>query len=118
MRLWSVGKARHVTTSVMGRLTQSPVPVGPERADWIIYGTTDALAAFGDDWAGYAGVLSPDPENPANPIPIPVVYAPPHLEYLLPGDVVQLLPSGTVQVLYRRASQHNTILATERCNSF
>jgi His-Xaa-Ser system radical SAM maturase HxsC len=48
---------------------------------------------------------------------LPAIYAPPNLEYLREGDVVALRPSGVVSVLYRRASLHNTILATERCNS-
>lgn len=117
MRLWSMGKSHQVLAPVMGRLTRMPMPPGSERGDWIAYGTAAELAAFAGDWSGYAGALCIDLADRAVPVPIPVVYAPPHLEYLAERDVVQLLPSGTVQVLYRRASEHNTILATERCNS-
>lgn len=38
---------------------------------------------------------------------------------IAPGDVVRLLEgSSRVSVLYRRGSNSNTLLATERCNSF
>ena len=38
-------------------------------------------------------------------------------DHLADGDVVRVSPSGHVETLYRRASPHNTILVTERCNS-
>jgi His-Xaa-Ser system radical SAM maturase HxsC len=38
--------------------------------------------------------------------------------YLEAGDVVAGDPTGIVRTLYRRDSEHNTILATEACNSF
>lgn len=116
----------------MGRLTRTPVPAEGPRGDAVAYGTAHELAAFGGDagdWAGYAGILCTEPcadshtgahggAAPAAWAGTPAVYAPPNLDYLAEGDVVLLLPSGTVNVLYRRASPHNTILATERCNSF
>lgn len=33
------------------------------------------------------------------------------------GDVVRIDPNGSVRTLYRRKSNHNTLFATERCNS-
>lgn len=48
---------------------------------------------------------------------IPIVYSAP-VGHLNQGDVVALDPSGTVRTLYRRGSAHNTLFATERCNSF
>ena len=121
MRLWSMGRARAVTTSVLGRLTTTPVSTTGARDDFIAYGDADTLGRFQGDWAGYAGVLSASPMEDA-PVgagrPIPTIDAPPNLEYLADGDVVALRPSGMVSVLYRRASAHNTILATEQCNSY
>ena len=39
------------------------------------------------------------------------------MTHLSEGDVIYLTPSaGTLSVLYRRHSPHNTIVATERCN--
>lgn len=112
-----MGRANGVDTDVLGRLTQIPLPPGPARRDHIAYGSASELAAFSDDLSGYAGLLSADLEQPALPVPIPAVYGAPNLEYLAEGDVVALRRSGMVSVLYRRMSAHNTILATERCNS-
>lgn len=117
MRLWSMGLAQSLEQTVIARLTESPIPRKEDRADHIVYGPAATLEAFSDDWDGYAGVLSTDPHGTAPPVPLPAIYAPPNLEYLRQGDVVALRPNGVVSVLYRRASPHNTILATERCNS-
>src|SRR4051812_5340811 len=113
MRLWAVGQVERVEASVMGRLTT--VPVSRDlRSDAIAYVTNPSLSDFGDDWSGYAGILSRQPVEIG--LPLPGIAAAPNLEYLGDGDVVQLHSDGTVQVLYRRSSEHNTILATERCN--
>ncbi len=56
------------------------------------------------------GVLLPTTESP-------VTTVGDDLAYLTNGDVVLMAPSGRVSVLYRKSSKHNTILATERCNS-
>ncbi len=117
MRLWSMGRAQSLEQTVIARLTESPIPRKEVRADHIAYGSATTLAAFSNDWGGYAGVLSTDPHGTAPPVPLPAIYAPPNLEYLREGDVVALRPNGVVSVLYRRDSLHNTILATERCNS-
>src|SRR5262249_34027402 len=39
------------------------------------------------------------------------------VDHLQSGDVVALETNGHVRTLYRRASPHNTIFATDRCNS-
>jgi His-Xaa-Ser system radical SAM maturase HxsC len=118
MRLWSRGAAQEVASSVMGKLTSTPYQALERRQDYIPFGTAEELAGFRDDWAGYAGVLCTDPLGFAPAMPLPGIYAPPNLGYLRDGDVVSLSPSGTVRVLYRCSSKHNTILSTERCNSF
>lgn len=116
MRLWSLGRPVGVNHSIIGRLTRNPQPFGPSRADYIPFGSREELAVFEGDWTGYIGVLST--ESSDLEIPIPAIYAPPNLEYLDTGDVVALRPTGTVSVLFRHMSPHNTILATERCNSY
>jgi His-Xaa-Ser system radical SAM maturase HxsC len=75
------------------------------------------MLPFASDPVGYAAVVSPDPADATPAIALPGVFSVPHLDYLQDGDVVLLSPSGTVNTLYRRSSLHNTILATERCNS-
>ena len=47
------------------------------------------------------------------------VALPETLWYLTPGDVVSIDPEeGRIAVLHRRASKHNSMLITERCNSY
>jgi len=48
---------------------------------------------------------------------IPTVYQIPTLEHLSDGDLVSVGSSGNINTLYRPNSNHNTLLATERCNS-
>jgi His-Xaa-Ser system radical SAM maturase HxsC len=48
-----------------------------------------------------------------------VFVLPEDLQYLDDGDVIRLSPSGhSLRVLYRRNSNHNSLLVTERCNSY
>lgn len=117
MRLWSRGKAQGLDFPVLGRLTRQPIDELARRADHILYGSSDELGCQ-RDWKGYAGVLCSDtPSALQGDIP-GGIYGPPNLEYLDEGDVVLLSPDGTVRVLYRRNSENNTILTTERCNSY
>ena len=118
MRLWSTGQAHRVAERVIGKLTREPVKSSTQQQDYIAYGSASELAGFGADVTSYAGVLCTNRRGVAPDYPAPTVYAPPHLEYLGDGDVVMLNPSGSVNVLFRRSSPFNTILITERCNSF
>jgi His-Xaa-Ser system radical SAM maturase HxsC len=97
----------------MGRLATTPV-AADRRADTIAY-VKDRTISFDGDWGGYSGALVPD--DVPGTIPLPAIVGAPNLDYLADGDVVEMHPDGTVQVLYRRASPHNSILTTERCNS-
>ena len=68
----------------------------------------------GGEWAGVIGpgvsVDQPDRGISVSGLRLPEVVA--------PGDVVRLVEGSTrVSVLYRRGSNSNTLLATERCNS-
>jgi His-Xaa-Ser system radical SAM maturase HxsC len=114
MRLWSVGRPNGIDAPIMGRVTSSPRT--ENRQSYIPYVSIESAPRFASDFEGYGAALYS--YHPETPPPIPVIAAPPHLEYLGDDDVVHLHPDGTVQVLYRRSSEHNTILATERCNSF
>lgn len=47
------------------------------------------------------------------------VVLPDDYDYLGDGDVVRLVPGqGEIRVLYRRKSEHNSFLVTERCNHY
>jgi His-Xaa-Ser system radical SAM maturase HxsC len=115
MRLWSVGSPHGLHSPILGKLTTVPLPAD-FRANAVAYVADSGPTGFDEDWDGYAAALSrvPIPDS----VSLPSISAPPNLEYLGDGDVVHLFPDGTVQVMYRRSSEHNSILLTERCNSF
>jgi His-Xaa-Ser system radical SAM maturase HxsC len=57
-----------------------------------------------------------DGPRPANPDTWPV---PESLHHLSDGDIIRISPrSGELWVMYRRGSSSNSMLLTERCNSF
>jgi len=64
----------------------------------------------------FLGILTTNPKyqliNNEN-----VVFNIPTLEHLCDGDIVSVGNDGNINTLYRVNSQHNTLLATERCNS-
>jgi len=115
MRLHSRGIACGVSKPALGRLTTVPIADRGTRQSYIIYGEPDALTKF-EDYEGYAAALCKG-DFGGSPIPLPVVESVRDLDWLGDGDVVHLRPDGSLNVLFRRSSRHNTILATERCNS-
>lgn len=49
----------------------------------------------------------------------PLIHLPAGFSYLADGDIVRVDPQrGSIRVLYRRSSLHNTFLVTERCNHY
>lgn len=90
--------------------------IDPERClIWLDQWQGDELERVEGSWAGIVTAGSIESESVAgmavDRIGMPGVVA--------PGDVIRLLEgSSRVSVLYRRGSNSNTMLATERCNSF
>lgn len=111
MRLHARGNARGVTRSLVGRITKAELP-RLARSEHVLL---DHWTARSFDIEGYAAILSTAADDPG--FKGPAVWGVPTLDYLDSGDVVALHPSGVVEVLFRRTSQHNTLLVTERCNS-
>lgn len=65
---------------------------------------------------GYGAYLSFTPSESVSP---PIYAMPPELSYLEDGDVIRINPRrGHVWVMYRRRSPSNSLLVTERCNSW
>ncbi|MCA9018002.1 MAG: His-Xaa-Ser system radical SAM maturase HxsC, partial [Planctomycetaceae bacterium] len=57
--------------------------------------------------------------EPSQGVRLPRSVLPPQLGYLEAGDIVRISPrNGQVWVMYRRNSPSNSILLTERCNSW
>src|SRR6266566_5158668 len=117
MYLHADGKPHGITESIVGKLTTVPIQEVSGRLDYIAYLQPQNLARFGDDFVGYAGLFGPSEIDLDCPAHLPRILGCKNLEYLGDGDVLLLLPTGRVNVLYRKSSPHNSILTTERCNS-
>jgi His-Xaa-Ser system radical SAM maturase HxsC len=116
--LRSQGVAGGLQTTVVGKLTSSPVADRTLRRNYIINARRDDCEGFQADIHDYAGALLSRSASVKNDMSgVPHIHSAPNLDYLSDGDIVALLPSGIVKVLYRRTSPHNSILTTERCNS-
>lgn len=92
-------QGRHVL-----RVTRNNELPPKERAYHVLLVSDDAPAS------GFPFVLSSGAGSP-NMITLPV-----ELGYLGEGDIVRL-SAGTIRVVYRKASRHNVLFVTERCNS-
>jgi His-Xaa-Ser system radical SAM maturase HxsC len=117
MHLHSVGRTHRISTPIIGKVTAVPIQGLEDRKDYIAYLNGINRTAFGKDLAVYAGLFSPNEIQDEDLNNAPRISGCPNLEYVSDGDVLLLLPSGTVNVLYRRSSAYNAILTTERCNS-
>lgn len=52
------------------------------------------------------------------PLGIPTIHSVQHIDHFASGHIVALEPSnGFIRTIYRPESRHNTLFATERCNS-
>lgn len=118
MRLWGRGAAVGVTQRVIGRLVTEPVEDPRARRDSIPYVAFGELGRYGENLSEYAGLLCTDDIPRGSTLSIPAIARARSVDYLDAGDVVLIHPSGMVSVMYRRNSRNNTILTTERCNSF
>lgn len=109
------GRVAGVDGPIVARVSRVPLSVDdPARTHTAKVLETESPE---DTLAGYAVVLTAAgaPPQVASGVPLVLDCA---TEHLADGDVVRVSPSGHVDTLYRRASPHNTILATERCNSY
>jgi His-Xaa-Ser system radical SAM maturase HxsC len=104
----------HLRQRVIGRIAFETRPL-ELRADTVLV----TLDPRDQDLAGYVAVLTPRllDAGALEAIDTPLVHGIEAIEHLASGDVVALNPSGHVRTLYRIASRHNTLFATDRCNS-
>lgn len=119
VRLHTHGRATAFSSDVLGRITREPRPT-TDRADWVLVRDRIESAAELD---GYAGVLVATPLDAASAraaeaLGVAVVHGVRELDHLADGDVVAMTPRGYVRTLYRLASPHNAVFATDRCNSY
>lgn len=104
-----------VRQTVIGRVTLEPMPAA-ERRDYVLILDRPVPDA---DIQGYAALLCPSllPAEIVDSIPVPIIYKI-STAHLSAGDVVSLNEHGYVRTLYRPASRHNALFATDRCNSY
>jgi His-Xaa-Ser system radical SAM maturase HxsC len=95
---------------LIGRVTRRPVPP-QDRADLVLTGVDDDT-----NITGYLARLCESSAIDGCVESVPTIHAV-GLDHLEDGDLVGLYPNGYVRTLYRRASRHNAIFATDRCNS-
>jgi His-Xaa-Ser system radical SAM maturase HxsC len=114
MKLHSFGEARGLDKPIIGKITTHELSREEDRHDYMLLWRSDLPP---NDPTGYLALLCLE-KVPAWTVDLPIVHLPLGLEYLTDGDIVFITPGGFIRVLYRRASPHNFILATDQCNSY
>jgi len=110
-----------LTRPVIGRVSHGPLPED-ERADCVrvLAPPLDGQPGGLNDYAAILTAATPDAETLGRweRRGLAGAHSLTRLEHLRSGDVVALQPSGYVRTLYRRASKHNALFVTDRCNSY
>lgn len=103
-------RAGPVHDLVIGRITINAV-ADSLRPNHVLI--TESLDSFVDPH-GYAGIIAHQAVGDAPAVPVVHSIGTDHLSE---GDVVSIGPRGYVRTLYRRHSNHNSLFATDHCNS-
>ncbi len=116
LRLSTYGRpAIPFRSTVVGRVRRTSVTTGTRDEVFVTDGVPTPKVCRGYTAIATTGTISP---SQAARLDMPIIHRVPSVDHLSQGDVVALDPSGHIRTLYRRGSRHNTLLATERCNSF
>jgi His-Xaa-Ser system radical SAM maturase HxsC len=113
MRLHTAGSARGFRKPIVARITTGPIPKA-ERKDAAL--VLQSLDQSGDDLRGYAAVVVKRKVAPGL-VSAPLVHSVRDTDHFNSGQIVAIEPNGFIRTLYRPESRHNTLFATERCNS-
>ena len=106
------GTAHHLDEQILGKIVSEEEPHWPSRIRLVR--RWDELG----DVSGYRAIVCSESPGKAvlEAMALPVLHGVP-VDHLGDGDVVALDPNGHVRTLYRRSSPHNSLFATDRCNS-
>jgi His-Xaa-Ser system radical SAM maturase HxsC len=106
------GTPHHLRNRVLGKIVSDVDTTWPRRVR-IVQRWDDVV-----DWSIFDAILCEEPLASARVqhVTTPVVHGL-NLGHLGEGDVVSVDPKGHVRTLYRRESHHNSLFATDRCNS-
>src|SRR5262249_39510195 len=115
LRLGVTGRASsRLFAPIIARVALEPV-AWADRPDFVLVVDGPGPADLSNYAAGLMSTRLPDVALEA--LPVPAVHGLETVSHLAAGDVVALHPSGYVRTLYRVASRHNALFATDRCNS-
>ena len=123
IRLTARGRPVGVRASVLGRVSHQPIRQKSRRADYIyVLPGEHARLPEREELDGHAALLTEKycDGDILSQIPIPVVhdFGEDKLGHLWEGHIVRVDPrSGMIRSVFRPESPHNTIFATDRCNS-
>jgi His-Xaa-Ser system radical SAM maturase HxsC len=107
--------------STVVRLRSHPDSSADSSADFALVRSTEELRRAAEaDLNGVVIVSDDDLENlPEAAACARLISIPGKFNYLSDGDIVRFFPqSGRFRTLYRRASKHNSLLVTDRCNHY
>jgi His-Xaa-Ser system radical SAM maturase HxsC len=114
MRLHTAGSAHGFNKPIVARVATEPIPLKTRKDTVLVLSSLDNVPT---DFRGYAAIVVHQRVDDQS-ISTPLVHSVRDIDHLRSGDVVVLEPlNGFVRTLYRPESRHNTIFATERCNS-
>jgi His-Xaa-Ser system radical SAM maturase HxsC len=114
MRLHTAGTAQGFQKPIVARVTTEPLLAGTRKDAALIL---SSLEVRPNSLRGYAAVIVQQKLD-GNPISRPLVHSVREIDHLRSGHIVAIEPrNGFIRTLYRPESPHNTLFATERCNS-
>lgn len=94
-------------------VTKNVQLAGPQRGETVLMLDSDTPVS------GFKAILTTRLRPPASGLGTDVFRASAELSYLDEGDILRLNPlTGEYRTLFRRQSDHNTFLLTERCNHY
>lgn len=110
MLLRTKGKAINIDNHLVGRVTRNIANLD-ENTFLLV---EDKIVSIPQE--EHLAILTKELEYDTNGIE-KIVYKIPTLDHLSEGDIISVGNDGNINTLYRINSHHNTLLATERCNS-
>ncbi len=113
MRLHTAGTAQGFRGPIIARVATKLLPIGMRKDVALVLAS---LEGDPTSFRGYAAVIV-QRRLDGNPISGPLIHSVREIDHLSSGHVVTLEPNGFIRTLYRPESPHNTLFATERCNS-
>lgn len=112
MRLHTTGIALDFKRPILARVAMAPLPLHQRKDTALVLSSLDSA----NNLSGYSAIILKD--KVVEPLGVPTVHSVQHTDHLATGHIVALEPlNGFVRTVYRPESKHNTLFATERCNS-